>query len=207
MGFRSIGAEIAREAIYTLRGLLSMLKWRSLAKCDEIKLELGSGAKAGSDGWTTVDLAGADLFRDLRRGLPLAKESVGAVYMSHLLEHISNEQQQIFLQECHRVLEVGGTLSVAVPDARRYIDAYLTGTSFRASNNYFEPARVDTGSAIDELNYIAYLGGHHAYLFDSENLQNILLKAGFSHVESRDFDPLLDSIERHFESIYVIATK
>ena len=76
--------------------------------------------------------------------------------------------------------------------------------------NYDEmyiPAKVNTNSAIDQLNYIAYLGGDHHYMFDEENIKNMIQKAGFKTVEFRDFDPNLDIHERDFESMYVLALK
>ena len=57
------------------------------------------------------------------------------------------------------------------------------------------------------LNYIAYMRGHHRYMFDEENLVNILKQCGFESPGLRSFDPLLDISSRDFESIYALATK
>ena len=68
-------------------------------------------------------------------------------------------------------------------------------------------AVVKTGSLIDQLNYIAYMGGQHHYLFDEENLVNTLKLSPFTEVKLRQFDPLVDLSERDFESIYALAIK
>ena len=182
------------------------VKWRRLAANTGIKLELGSGSKLGSKGWTTVDVRGADINWDLRHGIPLKDGSVEAIYTSHLLEHIPYEQLIAFLRECRRLLKPGGELLVCVPNARYYIDAYVAGEVFRPRDEWWSPASVNTNSCIDQLNYIAYMGGEHHYLFDTENLVNTLLSGGFAKAELRNFDIELDMPIRDFESIYARAS-
>jgi predicted SAM-dependent methyltransferase len=151
---------------------------------------------------------GADIYRDLRNGIPLKKNTVSTIYTSHLLEHIPFKQLIPFLEECKRVLKPGGgVLSVCVPNAGNYIEAYIEKRQFRSIESFYELAKVETGSFIDQLNYIAYMDGQHCYLFDEENLLNTLKKAGFSKVQLRTFDSAIDMIERDFESIYAVATK
>ena len=60
---------------------------------------------------------------------------------------------------------------------------------------------------LDQINYIAYMDGHHKYLFDEENLINTLLTAGFKFAQLRNFDSNLDSKGRDYESIYALAKK
>jgi predicted SAM-dependent methyltransferase len=186
---------------------ISLYKWHRLYKLDEIKLELGSGAKRGNNGYTTVDIYGADIYRDLRNGIPLKNNTVSSIYTSHMLEHIPFKQLIIFLEECLRVLKPGGTLSVCVPNARNYIQAYIEKREFRDSKDFYKPAIVKTGSFLDQVNYMAYMDGQHCYLFDEENLVNTLRLAGFSEVLLRTFDKSIDLVERDFESIYALARK
>lgn len=181
--------------------------WRELEKKEQIKLEVGSGRKLGKNGWTTVDLYGADINYDLRRGIPLSDSSVDSIYSSHLLEHMQYKDLLSFLQECRRVLKDDGIFSVCVPDIRPYIEAYLNKTYFRNPNTFYQPATVDTGSFIDQVNYVAYMGGEHMYMFDQENLVNILARSGFRSASLREFDAQIDSTERKEGSIYAIAYK
>ena len=48
---------------------------------------------------------------------------------------------------------------------------------------------------------------NHHYMFDTENLLRVLRNAGFSDVQSRNFDPALDMAEREGESIYAVGLK
>jgi predicted SAM-dependent methyltransferase len=198
---------IAKSIFSFVQKIKSFFQWKILARRNFIQLELGSGSKKGSNGFTTVDLGGADIYWDLRNGIPLKNNSVSMIYMSHMLEHIPYSQLIPFLNECFRVLKVGGKISICVPNAKFYIQAYMEKRYFRQHDSYFPPAIVNTGSYIDQVNYIAYMSGEHCYLFDEENLVNTLLKAGFSSAALRSFDKSIDLKERDFESIYALAIK
>jgi predicted SAM-dependent methyltransferase len=113
----------------------------------------------------------------------------------------------ILLKQCRSVLKVDGRLSVCVPNFRFYIDSYKEGKMFRERETWWQQGLIDTGSAIDQLNYIAYMKDEHKYMFDEENLVNTLKKAGFSNVKLRAFDKSIDRSERDHESIYALAIK
>jgi predicted SAM-dependent methyltransferase len=187
--------------------IVSSYQWKQLAKKDDIKLELGSGSKKGSNGFTTIDFSGADIHRDLRNGIPLNDNSVSVIYSSHMLEHIPYSQLMPFLKECRRVLKPDGQLSVCVPNARNYIQAYIEKRHFQDMESSYKPAVVNTGSYLDQLNYMAYMDGQHCYMFDEENLVNTLRTAEYSKVALRSFDESIDIKERDFESIYAVASK
>ena len=198
---------LLRMSRLALIKIISSYRWRQLAKKDVIKLELGSGGKKGSNDFTTVDFFGADLHRDLRDGIPLEDKSVSVIHSAHMLEHIPYTQLMPLLKECHRVLKPDGYLSVRVPNAKLYIQAYLEKRHFGNIKSFYKPAVIDTGSYLDQVNYIAYMDGDHCYMFDEENLINTLRMAGYSKVTTRSFDESIDLKERDFESIYAIAYK
>ncbi|HDX8642546.1 MULTISPECIES: class I SAM-dependent methyltransferase [Aeromonas] len=183
------------------------LLWKRLSINSVIKLELGSGTRKGCDGWTTVDLYGADINYDLRRGIPLGQSSVDMIYTSHMLEHFNYNDLIIFIKECYRVLKPSGKLLVCVPNSRCYIEAYIDGHYFRDPNDFYQPARIDTGSLIDQVNYVAYMSDQHKYMFDEENLVNTLKKVEFSSVLLRSFDGSIDIKDREYGSIYAVAVK
>lgn len=170
-----------------------------------IKLDIGGGDHGGRNGWITVDTAaGCDLYWDLREGLPFAERTVDAIYSSHLFEHLTFADGQALLRECLRVLKPGGSFSIAVPDARIYVEAYLGLREVPLEYFGWEPA-FNSSTGIDAINYIAYMAGNHKYMFDSENLLYRLQAAGFVDVRSRDFDEETDLAERDYESVYAIA--
>ena len=201
---------LTKPAIYLYQRInffIGMFKWRKIKSLDSINLELGSGAKKGFNGWITVDISEADICHDLRKGIPLPDLSVDRIYTSHMLEHIPYKELILFIGECFRVLKHGGELSVCVPNAFNYINAYYEKRLFRKKGEGYTPFIVETGSFMDQVNYIAYMGGQHQYLFDKENLINTISQSPFKSVKLREFDPKLDLNERDFESIYAIAIK
>lgn len=187
--------------------IFSFYKWQALASKKEIFINLGSGPVKGKDNWINIDLYGADICSDLRKGIPLRENSVDKIYSSHMFEHIPFKELKKFIAECYRVLKDGGELSVCVPDARLFIDCYLKGKEFKSEEEMFEPAIVKTGSSMDHLNYIAYLNGLHHYMFDEENLINTLKLSSFKSVVLRSFDISIDKQKRKKESIYASAFK
>lgn len=177
------------------------------ARRGEIFLDLGSGDRKGSGNWITVDMTpGCDLFWDLRLGIPFADASVSKVYSSHLLEHLSYADGQSLLAESVRVLKPGGSFSIAVPNARLYIEGYLGQRELPDAYFGWRPA-FNATTSIDALNYVAYMAGEHKYMFDQENLLHILSQCGLERVTSRSFDADTDMEERDFESIYAIGFK
>lgn len=198
---------LAKRARLMVARCQSYNHWQTTRNQKTICLELGSGAKRGENGWTTIDLTGADISHDLRNGIPFLTGSVDRIYTSHMLEHIPYRDLVAFLNECYRVLKEGGELSVCVPDASRYIRAYVEGKHFRKFDKMYEPAAVDTGSLLDQVNYIAYMNQLHKYMFDEENLIGTLKKVPFSSVALREFDGTIDLRCRHYESIYAVALK
>jgi hypothetical protein len=62
-------------------------------------------------------------------------------------------------------------------------------------------------SAIDMINYIAYMDGHHKYMFDQENIIIILKKNNFINVSKRNFNDELDWNLRKDSSIYAVGYK
>ena len=70
----------------------------------------------------------------------------------------------------------------------------------------WKPAFNET-TAIDAINYVAYMDGEHKYMFDQENLLHILQIAGFTDVAARSMDPSIDRPERDYESLYAQGVK
>ena len=174
---------------------------------EPILLELGAGERR-LKGWTTIDRNEAsDICMDLLNPLPFPDNCVTQVYCSHLLEHFYYPDLVSLLSECYRVLEPSGLFKVAVPNARIYLEAYADPEGF--DDEYYcryGPA-FHYNSRIDYVNYMAYMGGYHRYLFDEENLLIVLANAGFACVRLRGFDPSLDLEQREYETIYAEAVK
>jgi len=171
-----------------------------------IKLDIG-GADKGKNGWISVDVTDqCDIYWDLRLGIPFPSSSVDQVYSSHLFEHLTFKEGQALLREVLRVLHPGGSFSICVPNARIYIEGYLGIREVPQEFYGWTPAFNST-TAIDAVNYVAYMDGEHKYMFDQENLLRVLELAGFAQVTSREMDPHIDRPERDYESLYAVGIK
>ncbi len=190
------------------RVLDSHRKWRKVRKLDLVQLNIGSGSDDQKPGWITVDLNGAYITYDLRKKFPLQNSSVQKIYSSHFFEHLPYDDMRKVLKECYRVLKKSGEIYIVVPNAKLYINAYLNKTNYfdGRENEIYTRGFTDTGSFIDQVNYMAYLGGEHMYLYDEENLVNILRQTGFN-ANLREFDPELDSRSREHDSIFAVGIK
>jgi predicted SAM-dependent methyltransferase len=173
-----------------------------------LKVELGAGHTARKPGFLQLDVRlDADIPFDLRAGLPFRSGTVTQIYCEHVLEHFEYRHLSNLLAECHRVLEPRGTLSISVPNARLYLEAYhrFDRSVFERLCRYRWPQPYQ--SPIDLVNYIFYMDGQHRFMFDETNITDLLLHAGFAGASLREFSAELDQESRRYESLYAIATK
>jgi predicted SAM-dependent methyltransferase len=196
--------ERKRISIKNQKVINSLLKEK-----EPIKLEFGSGENRLLKGWTTIDIyETCDLCLDLSLPLPFPDNCITQIYSSHFLEHFSFPDPMTgLLAESYRILKPGGIFSVAVPNARIYLNAYFKPEEFNPEEYCICRRALHDNSKMDYVNYMAYMDGEHRYLFDEENLLVILTKAGFKKVIIREFDPDLDLEERRYESIYAQGEK
>lgn len=172
-----------------------------------VKLELGAGERKMA-GWTSVDLSdNCSLHLDLAEPIPFPDNTVNIIYSSHVLEHFEYSELIKLLTECLRILKLGGIFSASIPNARIYLNAYHDAKSFDPAIYCRHDPAYNFNSSIDYVNYMAYMAGHHKYMFDEENIISILNKVGFRNVSLREFDKALDLEVRDFQSIYVRAEK
>ena len=181
-------------------------KWNNLKRKKIIKLNLGVNKKSTND-FVNIDYLNGDIAHNLEKTIPLDRDTVDEIYTSHTLEHFEFKKIIFILKECERILKPGAKLRVCVPNAKLYIDSYSKGKIFDKRKNWYEPGVTNTDSLIDQINYIAYLNVQHKFLFDEENLINIIKKSGFKNVTIRNFDKNIDLQERDYESIYALAIK
>jgi predicted SAM-dependent methyltransferase len=182
---------------------------RLVASGNAIQLELGAAPRPEIKGWTSVDLnPAADIHHDLREPLPFPDNSVDEIYSSHMLEHfVYPEPMLSLLRDCNRMLKPGGRIRIAVPNARLFLNAYFNPEDFDRERFCGWEVGLHYTSRIDVVNFIAYLGGEHRFMFDDDNLPRVLAEAGFHEARMREFDGSIDIERRRDESIYAEARK
>jgi predicted SAM-dependent methyltransferase len=114
--------------------------------------------------------------------LAFKDNSIGKIYTSHLLEHISHVQVPATLAEWFRVLEPGGTIHINVPDfewAAKYFLAVEHNPFMRRSKAYPTQEsmwKVFYGWQQDE-------GDYHRAGFTQKTLKKLLIQVGFIGVK------------------------
>ncbi|NTW58819.1 MAG: methyltransferase domain-containing protein [Nitrospirae bacterium] len=209
--------------INTLKRTYAVLKFELLSYCCSFygafkaklfidkkninKLEIGSSSQKKS-GFMSSDISfSTDYPYDLRLGLPFPDASIDFIYAEHVLEHFEYKDLINLIKDCYRVLKPNGVLSVVVPDAAIYLGAYCDPVSFDYNKYCSYEFGLTYRTKIDYVNYIFYMGGHHRYMFDRNNLLAVLSEGGFRQISMRNFDPVLDQAARQHESIYAEGVK
>ena len=152
------------------------------------RLNLGSFTvmHPASEGWVNVDILPLDAYAkekgyafkqwDLRKlPLPWPDLSISDIVMSHTLEHLTRAEGAALLRDCRRVLVVGGTIRVAVPDLITMAKAYLDGTIKDWTFNEGVKNSEDRTDAFWQL-----LTAGHVTAYDWESLVAKMVKAGLS---------------------------
>lgn len=138
-----------------------------------MKLDIGAGHNP-REGYVSVDWYETATIKAPMWELPVEEERVEAIYSSHSLEHICAAQVLPTLREWHRVLVLGGTLELRVPDLEWCVKHWLD-----YQDDVWALAKI-FGSQEHE-------GNVHRTGFTREGLRRLLGDAGF-HITSEAND-------------------
>jgi len=222
------------------RPSLRTLIRRQQDKKTKIKFNIGCGINL-IKGWFNLDngdmygLFGEIYFCDIKKHFNIPNNTVDVIYISHTLEHLESWEARFFLQECHRILKIGGIIRIVVPDLdilyEKFIqkdEAFFTnpiiaGYSKEEIENYFNQSSYLTFS--DLFLGVFYSSeffrrthsGFHKYIYNKEILFQRLKSAGFDKIFIKKWGESLDNEIKEFElnrgsaykdfSIYVEAIK
>lgn len=143
---------------------------------------------------------------DLASGIPFDESTIPAIYSSHFLEHLFQEDAATLIRECYRVMRPGGIVRIGVPSLREEcarikdaITAYENGDSEKIQ--LFVTSQL-TGF-VNEFS-------RHRFMYDYPELRNILMQSGFVAVTEKSFGvgdiPEVGSLDTK-EGLFVEATK
>jgi predicted SAM-dependent methyltransferase len=160
---------------------------------------------AGSERRKKIDaMAETVVVHDLTKGIPVASESVDAVYHSHVLEHIEREGAQAFMREILRVLKPDGIQRIVVPDlellARQYLEHFgEAGHDDRVAGMIEQMVRGEAyGTSTQRplrrrverlvLGDARKRGEAHRWMYDRTSLAELLTQTGFVDIEVASYD-------------------
>src|SRR5262245_47822613 len=108
------------------RRVSNLRKLVSIAR--PLKVILGAGP-TDFRGWLQTDKEILDVTSPSDWSALFELGSIDSLLSEHMLEHLSEEEGQIALSECHRYLKPGGYLRIAVPDGYRRDPVYVAEAS------------------------------------------------------------------------------
>lgn len=122
----------ARAAWVRLRchvDLLQIMRLKEVRRGRGVLANIGCGP-TGLPKWINIDLLpapGVTVRFDCRRRLPMGDGSCRGIHVEHFFEHLESRlERPRFLADCLRCLEPEGVLRIVVPDARKYLEAYVS---------------------------------------------------------------------------------
>lgn len=118
-----------------------IIKLRIKESRGRLRLHLGCGVHK-MPGWINIDISESckpDIVYDISQGIPFHKRSITNIFSRDFLEHIQKEKLIPLMNDCHRVLKVGGICTHEVPDVARidlafqdptHVNFFSYGTAF-----------------------------------------------------------------------------
>lgn len=209
-----------RSAWVRLRGAVDpswIRRRRELKRQRGVLVNIGCGP-TGQAGWVNFDLydvPGVTLPIDCRNALPLADGSCRGIHVEHYFEHLEmTVERPRFLAECRRCLEPGGILRIIVPDARKFIEAYLSPGwgKMNAIGGFYVPEE-SCRNKMEVINHTFLQEGDHFAGYDAEYLKLVLEDAGFRDIEPVEWrkgrfpDGCIDIEQHRVYSLYMEASR
>ena len=156
----------------------------------DLRLNIGCGQKV-MDGWLNLDgyvIGKGVLYFNALNRLPLGNGSSRRIHCEHFLEHLTFQQAVAFLEDCRRVLAAEGSMRLIIPDAEKYMNAYVA-----RNDGFFDQLRF-LGNASRSLetnmmvcNQMFRMGGDHRFAWDFTTIEQVSRGAGFSFVERSEW--------------------
>lgn len=144
-------------------------------------MRLHIGGKEAKPGWTLLNVQpgpNVDIVGDFRDLSGFGDDSVAEIYASHVLEHLAYSTEVLpALEACHRILEPGGQLMLAVPDLDRICRLMVHPAS--TVQVQYQLMRILFGGQTDDWDY-------HKAGFTPDLLAGFLGNAGFQDVQRVD---------------------
>jgi predicted SAM-dependent methyltransferase len=202
---------LARQIRHFVKRQRYARKWNAAVKAylathQVRKLEIGARV-ASLDGWlsTDVDPVSEDtVFLDATKPFPFDCGTFDYVYCEHMIEHISWQNGQTMLRECHRVLKPRGVMRIATPDLEVILGLY-SPTLSAEQKNYIEYIvrkalpDVSTHEAPFVINN-AFRNWGHQFIYDGKLMTLALERCGFIDIRRCAYCESNEEHLRHIET-------
>lgn len=156
----------------------------------KVKLNLGSFTSMFLYGWVNCDVqelegwAAPQGYRyrrlDVREGIPYGTGVVDAVFSSHMVEHLTTEEQVRLFRELRRAIRPEGVLRLSVPDTELLTAKYHNITNGESSLSELDHVNWGCAASTTAAGKLwALLFDGHRSCLDQETLCLLLTEAGW----------------------------
>jgi predicted SAM-dependent methyltransferase len=130
-------------------------------------------------------------YGDVIRGLPVQPGSAGAVYCSHVLEHLALDEFRTTLRNVHSYLRpatadmTGGTFRFVLPDLAYLIGQYNSSTDAEAASTFMRESYLgitSQGHGVRRLMRSIFGRSAHLWMWDEKNMTAELAAADFTNI-------------------------
>lgn len=142
------------------------------------------------------------LYGDVIKGLPVAPQSLDAVYCSHVLEHMTLAEFRTTVRNVFRYLRPQGTFRLVVPDLEQLANTYIADQNSEAASSFMQQAHLGEKNGSRGLRSLpAALFGRsrHLWMWDYKGIKKELAEAGFIEIRRAQFgdasDPKFNAVE------------
>lgn len=159
-------------------------------------------------GWLNTDIDlnhDSIVYLDATKRFPFENNTFDYIMSEHMIEHIDYRSAQVMLQECLRVLNLGGRIRIATPDLRTIL-ALHSNEKTALQKLYIDWAVARFMPEVREckdvfvINHFFRAWGH-CFLYDRETLKHALYTSGFRDIKfyapGDSEDPMLKNLESH----------
>lgn len=169
------------------------------------KLQIGSGQNS-LNGWLSTDINPTReiLFLDARKKFPFGSETFDYIYSEHLIEHLEYRDGERFVQECFRVLKLGGKIRVSTPNLRSFFELYVADKTDIQNRYVAWVIDTFTNFRVHEDTFVInnlFRSWGHKFIYDYKTIKAVLEKCGFVDVvqcgSGESSDPVLQKVELH----------
>lgn len=200
----------ARTTLTNAINLRYRMQMRKLRRARDLSINFGSGG-FGLPSWVNVELRphkDTTICLDIRRRLPFADGSARRILAEHVVEHLDfRKDVPRLLGEFYRVLAPRGVARIIVPDAQRFLEAYVTTDKavWQKLGWDIDNLPPDIYTSMHVINHIFHQGGEHLFGYDFVTLQWVLENAGFTKILRQKFGVSLDpelAIDQEIHKLY-----
>lgn len=225
-----------RSLFWAIKYDLHKAKW-SLSRSQKIKkylnsykirkLQIGSGQNL-LKGWLNSDLNPEFkefVFLDATKTFPFENNTFDYIFNEHLIEHLTYTEGTSMLNECYRVLKVGGKIRISTPSLEKLVGLFTSEKSESQKqfikwtiDKYFPEVGIYKESFVINNSFRTW---DHKFIYDYETLKNLMEQIGFTNITrsepNKSKDENLQGIDFHgkvvsydinqFETMVLEATK